>query len=709
MTEIHEVRGTGEKRSLNLRALLEPTSAKRTLFYLAGDALTVAIAGVLLARLMPGKGDLAGVFFLSLALLASQAALNFLLSVYSIRWSTFSLSDIPHSCAGALAVSFALAVLARLGIALPGLSLSLALVWGLVDVSGTIAVHISNRFYEEVLRRRRGKRALLVVCSERSYFLLDALRRIPSTDYRFIGFVDPAPVSRGSISQGLPVLGSTDEIEQVVRKFDIATVFVFLSNRQSFALGEFYQRLERLGVEVKTMPSLVDLLNDRADVGALERLAIHELTGRPPVEVNVPEMQRVFGGKRILVTGAGGSIGSELCRQLARFSPAALVLFERDDSNLFYIEHELRNAHPGLELAPFLGDVTREEDVNRIFRKTEPNVVFHAAAYKHVPILEFHPEDAIRVNVLGSHLVARAAVRSGADCFVYVSTDKAVNPTSVMGASKRIGEMVTTSMNGLGDVRFCAVRFGNVLDSRGSVSTIFREAITKRQPVRITDPEMRRYFMLIDEAVLLVMQAVAMSRGGEVFVLDMGQPVRITDLADTMIRNAGLIPNRDVPIVFSGRRPGEKLFEELLTAEEGTIATGNQRIYRARISRQHCYPDVLEGLHALSDVTASGDNEKIRRQILQTVGSYQSDSTALSMNPTACGTPAMQLTDAGLHASLTASPHPADKPQRQHPAVLKLGESGSGGQPEPQFLSRMAKTQGRIQYEDTTGRMTKDE
>jgi FlaA1/EpsC-like NDP-sugar epimerase len=650
--------GSSRPASLNLRALLKATSAKRTLFFVVGDALTVAIAGVLLARLMSGKGHPASVIFLSLGLLASQIVLNFVFSVYSIRWSTFSLSDVPHSCTGALAVSVALAVLAHLGI-LPGLSLSLALVWGLVDVTGTIAVHISNRFYVDVVRRAQGKRALLVVCSAKSYFLLDAMRRIQSLDYRFIGFVDPEPVNRGSISQGLPVLGSTDEIEQVVRKFDIATVFVFLSSRQTFALGEFYQRLQRLGVEVKTMPSLVDMMNDRADVGALERLAIHELTGRAPVVVDVREMQQVFGGKRILVTGAGGSIGSELCRQLARFDPAALVLFERDDSNLFYIEHELRNAHPGLELVPFLGDVTREEDVNRVFQETEPDVVFHAAAYKHVPILEFHPDDAVRVNVLGSHLLARAAVRHGADCFVYISTDKAVNPTSVMGASKRIGEMVTTSMNGLGDVRFCAVRFGNVLDSRGSVSTIFRDAIDKRQPVRITDPEMRRFFMLTDEAVLLVMQAVAMSRGGEVFVLDMGQPVRITDLADTMIRNAGLRPDIDVPIIFTGQRPGEKLFEELHTAEEGTIATANQRIYQARISQHHCYPDMLEDLHALSNVTASGDNEKIRRQILQTVGSYQPDAAALTMKPTACGTLAAKLTDAGMHAGPTPSPHPA--------------------------------------------------
>ena len=634
--------------AFSLPALFTPTPAKRTLFYLVGDTLTAIAAGALVSTLLPVIGSRAGLMVpLALALLAAQMAINSLLSVYGIKWSTFSLADLPRTCAGPAFAGAALLVISFLGL-VPPLSPGLALVWTLLTAAGAIAIRSSKRFYTEVARRSRGRRALLVVCSEKGYFLLDALRRTQALRYNFVGFVDPEPANRASSSQGLPVLGSTSDIEQIVKEHDIATVFVFLSYRQTFALGELYQRLQRMGIEVKTIPSFVDLVNDRADLGALERLSIHELTGRPPVVVDVREMQRVFGGKRIMVTGAGGSIGSELCRQLARLNPAGLVLFERDDSNLFYIEHELRSAYPSLGITSFLGDVTREPDVSRVLQETEPEIVFHAAAYKHVPILEFHPDDAVRVNVLGSHLLARAAVKHGIDCFVFISTDKAVNPTSVMGASKRIGEMVVTSMNGLGDVRFCAVRFGNVLDSRGSVSTIFRDAISKRRPVTITDPEMRRYFMLTSEAVLLVMQAVALSRGGEVFVLDMGDPVRITDLAQTMIRRAGLIPNQDVPIVFTGLRPGEKLFEELLTAEEGTTATSHQRIHRARISRHSCYPDMLESLRGLSAAAASGDNEEIRLQIYRSVATYQPDPLGLSMNATACGSvrspePAVQV------------------------------------------------------------------
>jgi FlaA1/EpsC-like NDP-sugar epimerase len=348
-------------------------------------------------------------------------------------------------------------------------------------------------------------------------------------------------------------------------------------------------------------------------------------------------MRKVFGGKRIMVTGAGGSIGSELCRQLARFGPSLLVLFERDDSNLFAIEKELLASDSALRLLPVLGDVARGEVVDRIFQQTRPQVVFHAAAYKHVPILEFHPEEAARVNVLGTHALARAAVKHGVESFVYISTDKAVNPTNVMGASKRLGEMVVTSMNGLGDVRFMAVRFGNVLASRGSVSTIFSEAIARRQPINLTHPDMQRYFMLTSEAVLLVMQASALGTGGEVFVLDMGKPMRILDLAKAMIHHAGLQPDADIPILISGRRPGEKLFEELMTAEEGTVATLNDRIRRARISDQNCYPELMDGLKRLAAAIRTQDPEMVRLELIEQVTTFQPDPSSTNGRPTASG------------------------------------------------------------------------
>jgi FlaA1/EpsC-like NDP-sugar epimerase len=656
---IGEVDGTGEPEVTGwFRSLMEPTAGKRVLFYLVTDAAVVLIASVLthLAVIRLVKSGLVyytqGVAPFAAAALVCQLTLAFMVSSYRLRWSTFSLVDVPRIAFPSGATALLLGGLAGLKV-FAGLNPWSALTWGLLSACGVVAVRGSRRFYLEIIRRKSGKRTILVMCSHKAYFLLDTLRRIQHFNYDIIGFVDPEPRNRDTVSQGLPVLGTIEEITEVVARHRVEAAFVLLSADPSFAIGEIHQQLCNLGVEVRVVPSLTDLINDRADIGALERLTIHELTGQQPVKVDSREMEHVFAGKRVMVTGAGGSIGSELCRQLARFNPALLVLLERDDSNLFYVDKDLRKAYPGLDTMPFLGDITREADVNRVFEATRPDIVFHAAAYKHVPILEFHPAEAIRVNVQGSLLVARAAVEHRAESFVYISTDKAVNPGSVMGASKRIGETVITAMNGMGGVRFLAVRFGNVLDSRGSVTTIFRDAIMRREPVTVTDPEMKRYVMLTSEAVLLVMQAVALGKGGEVFVLDMGNPVLIKDLAETMIRNAGLRPNIDVPIVFTGRRPGEKLFEELLTAEEGTTATVNQRIYRARISKTRDYEEVLDQVRRLDEVVGSGDTERIRAEITRQVGSYRPDAGCLNGRPTASGRagypPIAQVVPRGKH------------------------------------------------------------
>ena len=635
--------GTGESEVPGwFGSLPVPTAWKRTLFYVTTDAAVVLVASVLthLAVIRHVESGLEyythGVAPFAAAALVSQLAFASLVSSYRLKWSTFSLVDVPRIVFPSGAAALLLGGLAGLNV-FGGLNPWSALTWGLLSACGVVAVRGSRRFYLEVVRRKSGKRTILVLCSHKAYFLLDILRRIQHFNYDIIGFVDPEPRNRGTVSQGLPVLGTFEEINEVVARYRIEAAFVLLSADPAFAISELHQRLSNLGVEVRVVPSLTDLIDNRADIGALERLTIHELTGQQPVKVDSREMEHVFAGKRVMVTGAGGSIGSELCRQLARFNPALLVLLERDDSNLFYIDKDLRKAHPGLDTMPFLGDIAREADVKRVFQTTRPNIVFHAAAYKHVPILEFHPAEAIRVNVQGSHLVARAAIEHHAESFVYISTDKAVNPGSVMGASKRIGETLTTAMNGMGGVRFLAVRFGNVLDSRGSVTTIFRDAIIRRDPVPVTDPEMKRYVMLTSEAVLLVMQAVALGKGGEVFVLDMGNPVLIKDLAETMIRNAGLRPNIDIPIIFTGRRPGEKLFEELLTAEEGTTATVNQRIYRARISRIRSYEELLDELRRLAEVAGSGDTERIRAEITRQVSSYRPDANSLNGRPTASG------------------------------------------------------------------------
>jgi FlaA1/EpsC-like NDP-sugar epimerase len=328
------------------------------------------------------------------------------------------------------------------------------------------------------------------------------------------------------------------------------------------------------------------------------RFDLADLLGRLPVNLDTPELQRFLAGKRVLVTGAGGSIGSEICRQAMRFCPQRMLLVERAENNLFEIDRELREAWLGADVRPYLADVCDAKRLTQIFAAEEPQVVFHCAAHKHVPMMELNPSEAIRNNVFGTKTAADVARDADAQAFVLVSTDKAVNPSSVMGATKRVAELYVQSLNVAGRTRFAAVRFGNVLGSSGSVVPIFQKQIEAGGPVTVTHAEMRRYFMTIPEASQLVMQAGAIGKGGEVFVLDMGEPVKILDLARELIRRNGLEPERDIAIRFSGIRPGEKLYEELACDDEQTRPTAHEKIRVWQLPRPAA-ADVAEGLDRL--------------------------------------------------------------------------------------------------------------
>jgi FlaA1/EpsC-like NDP-sugar epimerase len=333
------------------------------------------------------------------------------------------------------------------------------------------------------------------------------------------------------------------------------------------------------------------------------RFELSDLLGRPAINLDTPELQRFLAGKRVLVTGAGGSIGSEICRQAMRFCPSRMVLLERAENNLFEIDRELREAWLGADVRPYLADICDARRVGQIFKGEQPQVVFHCAAHKHVPMMELNACEAVRNNVFGTKTVADAALAADAQAFVLVSTDKAVNPSSVMGATKRVAELYVQSLNAQGiGPRFAAVRFGNVLGSSGSVVPIFQKQIEAGGPVTVTHPEMQRYFMTIPEASQLVMQAGAIGKGGEVFVLDMGQPVRILDLARELIRRNGFEPGEDIAIRFSGIRPGEKLYEELACDDEQTRPTAHEMI-RVWQLPQPSAADVAEGLERLARAT----------------------------------------------------------------------------------------------------------
>ncbi|MHB1653266.1 MAG: polysaccharide biosynthesis protein [Desulfitobacteriaceae bacterium] len=412
-----------------------------------------------------------------------------------------------------------------------------------------------------------------------------AARELKNRNFREgrpVGFIDDAPEKQKFHLMGIPVLGTRRDIPRVVKNHSIDEVIIAMPSASGEAVREIVQICEKTGVELKIMPGVYDTLSGKLDTAAIRQVQVEDLLGREPVMVDLDEVANYLTGETVLVTGGGGSIGSEICRQIIKFNPAKLVVVGHGENSVFDIEQELRSDFPGLEITTEILDIKDRDKVGVVFQKYKPGVVYHAAAHKHVPLMERNPEEALKNNVVGTNNLVEAADAVKVKTFVLISTDKAVNPTSVMGTTKRIAEMIVQSMDKHSQTRFVAVRFGNVLGSRGSVIPTFKRQIAKGGPVTVTHPEMVRFFMTIPEAAQLVIQAGAMAQGGEIFILDMGKPVKIVDLARDLIRLSGLEPDVDIPIKFTGMRPGEKLYEELLTAEEGTSATKHKRIFVAK-------------------------------------------------------------------------------------------------------------------------------
>ncbi|MDA8440983.1 MAG: nucleoside-diphosphate sugar epimerase/dehydratase [Peptococcaceae bacterium] len=426
------------------------------------------------------------------------------------------------------------------------------------------------------------KRVLIVGAGNAGVLAVRELRNGNYKHGRPVGFIDDALQKQRLELLGLPVLGTRDDIATVVRGHNIDEVIIAMPSASGDAVREVVEICETTSVKLKILPGVYDILSGNVTVKAIRDVEVEDLLGREPVVINLDEIAGYLRDETVLVTGAGGSIGSEICRQIAKFQPGKLVLLGHGENSIFDIEQELLDDFKGLDLATAIIDVKDKLKIDLTMKHYKPSVVFHAAAHKHVPLMERNPEEALKNNVLGTKNLAEAAAKNDVKTFVLISTDKAVNPTSIMGASKRMAEMVVQSMDKVAKTKFVTVRFGNVLGSRGSVIPTFKKQIDKGGPITITHPEMVRYFMTIPEAAQLVIQAGAMANGGEVFILDMGKPVKIIDLAQDLIRLSGLEVGRDIKIKFSGIRPGEKLYEELLTAEEGTSATRHKRIFVAK-------------------------------------------------------------------------------------------------------------------------------
>ncbi len=498
-----------------------------------------------------------------------------------------------------------------------------------LDFAGTIALVCGARFavrlyHEEVRPVAEGgaPKMLILGAGNAAENAVREILRLPTLRYRLVGFLDDDPAKIGSRIHGFDVLGPIADVKRICQEQEVDELLIAMPSATRSQMRRVVELCHGTGLRFKTLPAMEDLIAGRAAVSEIRNVDIDDLLGRAPVKLDEQEIGRSIAGRVMMVTGAGGSIGSEMCRQIARFRPARLLLLEQAEQHLFEIDRELERSFPAVERVACLADITDKRRIEQLFERERPGVVYHAAAHKHVPMMELNPAEAVKNNVHGTRTVADAACRCGCEMFVMISTDKAVNPTSVMGCSKRVAEMYIQGLNGRSDTKFVTVRFGNVLGSSGSVIPIFREQIARGGPVTVTHPDMVRYFMTIPEASQLVLQAAAMSNGGTIFVLDMGEPVKIVDLAREMITLSGFRPDEDIKIEFSGVRPGEKLYEELMIEGEGVSRTQHPKIGIVR-KRPEDFARVCESIEGLVAMADTATPDKIRCELQQAVPEYK--------------------------------------------------------------------------------------
>ncbi len=484
-----------------------------------------------------------------------------------------------------------------------------------------------SRFVYRFMRRFRiwfsrdgRQRTMLIGAGQAGALVLREFRNSSFSKNKVVCIIDDDPHKLGRQLMGVRVVGGRETIAEAVERYAVTEIILAIPTLPAQAKKEIWEICSRTGCKFKQMPGIYQLANGEVSIQQIRDIDIEDLLERDVIKVDMGGLSSLIQGNTVMVTGGGGSIGSELCRQLALYKPSDLVIFDIYENNAYAIELELKRNHPELNIHVLIGSVRDRKRIESVMEKYRPTIVYHAAAHKHVPLMEESPLEAVKNNVFGTLNTARAADKAGVEHFVLISTDKAVNPTNVMGASKRLCEMVIQSMAETSKTCFAAVRFGNVLGSNGSVIPLFREQIRKGGPVTVTHPEITRFFMTIPEAVTLVLQAGAFAKGGEIFVLDMGSPVKIDDLARNMIRLSGFEPGVDIEIVYSGLRPGEKLYEELLMGEEGLEKTANDLIYVGhKINFDSDW--FFAGLDELSKLT-EGQDQKLREQIRTLVPTY---------------------------------------------------------------------------------------
>lgn len=463
---------------------------------------------------------------------------------------------------------------------------------------------------------------LIIGAGDSAYALIKDILNSQTIKNKVVCVIDANPNKIGKKILSVPIVGDDTNIIWAVEKYSISEIFIAIPRLKADRKREILEICKNTGCKLRILPSMEQIVNEEITVSNLRDVSIEDLLGRDPVETNLSEIMGYIYRKCVLVTGGGGSIGSELCRQIAKYKPGKLIIFDIYENTTYNLQLELKDKYPGLDMEVLIGSVRDEAKVEDLFRAYKPEIVFHAAAHKHVPLMEDSPAEAIKNNVFGTYNVARIADLYRTERMVLISTDKAVNPTNIMGASKRICEMVIQSMARISkNTSYVAVRFGNVLGSNGSVIPIFKKQIENGGPVTVTHKDIIRYFMTIPEAVALVLQAGAYAKGGEIFILDMGDPVRIDDMARNLIKLSGYEPDVDIPIIYSGLRPGEKLFEECLKEEEGLAKTDNQLIFIAK-PLEFNEEGFFEKLDELKDA-ANKNVDDIKKRVHEIIPSYQ--------------------------------------------------------------------------------------
>jgi FlaA1/EpsC-like NDP-sugar epimerase len=574
--------------------------------------------------------EFGNIFMVATALLPLKLFLIYAIKLHLTSWRYSIVSDfkpILFVVGAYTGIFFVAAYFLRATMLMP---LTVPIIEAVLAIVMFVAIRLASRF---ALRERKiiqhynnrdntSKRILILGAGESGTMIAKEMERHPEMGMVPVAFLDDARVKQNQRIQGLPVLGPVSDMTKAVREHAIDEVLIAMPSEAGDVIRIVVEQARKAKVRYKTVPGLYDLISGKVGISQIREVQVEDLLRRNPIKLHTAKIQQYLKGKRVLVTGAGGSIGSEIIRQVVRFSPDKVILVGRGENSIFEAMREFNEKFPDIVFEVKICDVRDITTLEDVFKQTRPEVVFHAAAHKHVFLMEQNPAQAILNNVGGTKNLATLSLEYGVKYFVNISTDKAVNPTSIMGASKRIAENVIlqAASKAKEDQVFVSVRFGNVLGSRGSVVPIFKSQIAKGGPITITDPDMIRYFMTIPEASQLVLQAAALNMNGAVFVLDMGEPVKIVDMARDLIRLSGLEPDKDIKIVFTGKKEGEKLYEELLTAEEGTEMTQYEKVMIAR--KNNISDSFEEKLDRLFDATNTGDKELIKAGIHEIVPTY---------------------------------------------------------------------------------------